>query len=137
MNAREHAQHARALIDACGGPAEASRVAGVSRPLLSNYCQPHHDATPPAVLITRLEAYCGRAVYSAAMVAAVEAHGAPEQLLASVSDLDLAASELQHATIAAQADGELTPRETNELREKLLAARRAADATLAALGSDE
>lgn len=64
MSPREHARLARMLIDACGGLAEASEAAGVSKSVLSTSQNPNETTTMSARVIAELEAYCAKPIYS-------------------------------------------------------------------------
>jgi hypothetical protein len=115
MNPREHARMARLLIDACHGLDEAAAACRVSKSKLSDYQNPHSALFMPADVMCDLEAYCGRAIYSAAIFDRVQPGVVSEDLEAVTCDLSEAGSELQRLTRKALADRKLTPREIDEL----------------------
>lgn len=68
MNSRRHARLAHDLIAACGGLEEAAAACRVGKSTLSDYQNACLTAFMPADVICDLEAYCGEAIYSRAMV---------------------------------------------------------------------
>jgi hypothetical protein len=70
MNSRRHASLAKQLIAACGGLDEAAHACRVGKSSLSDYQLPQITSTMPADVICDLEAYCGDASYSRAMMEA-------------------------------------------------------------------
>lgn len=68
MNARKHARLAHDLITACGGLDEAAHACRVGKSSLSDYQNPVLTAFMPADVICDLEAYCGDAIYSRAIM---------------------------------------------------------------------
>lgn len=68
MNSRKHARLASDLITACGGLDEAAASCRVGKSSLSDYQNPVLTSYMPADVICDLEAYCGDAIYSRAMM---------------------------------------------------------------------
>jgi hypothetical protein len=70
MNSRRHARLAHDLIAACGGLEEAALACRVGKSALSDYQNSCLTAFMPADVIVDLEAYCGDALYSRAIMEA-------------------------------------------------------------------
>lgn len=139
MTPREHALLARTLIHACGGIDEAATACDVRRSSLSNYQNPNHEASMPGQVIDCLERYCGKPIYSRALI---EQHTLEidevEDLVEEVSDATETVAALQSAARKAAKDGKFTQTEldilarihrraTEELRDAGAAIQRQAD----------
>lgn len=70
MNSRRHARLAHDLIAACGGLEEAAAACRVGKSALSDYQNACLTSFMPADVICDLEAYCGDALYSRAIMEA-------------------------------------------------------------------
>lgn len=70
MNSRRHARLAHDLIAACGGLEEAALACRVGKSALSDYQNSCLTSFMPADVICDLEAYCGDALYSRAIMEA-------------------------------------------------------------------
>ncbi len=117
VTARMHALLARELIAACGGLDEAAGACRLKKSRLSECCQaqaPEPDgpnAYLPIDVVAELEAYCGRPIYSQALVdARPSAPG--ERLVDEACDVAEGAAALQHLVRRLEAEKRpLTPRE--------------------------
>lgn len=142
LSDREHAQLARDLIEACGGLEEVIRATGLSRGYLSKYQNVSYAETMPARVISVLETFCGRPIYSSALVNSVDTPCATGALKDLACDLAETATDVQALIRKALADGRLSQRELNEITaaendaeaalERLRGARRAAEKAMAA-----
>lgn len=115
MNPRQHARLARALIDACGGLAEASEACGTSKSVLSTYQNPEEHATMSARVIADLEAYCGEPLYSRALFEARPSAADARDLLDEACEAAEAVAGFQRKVRLATRDGQITPRERDDL----------------------
>ncbi len=114
MDARQHALLARQLIDECGGP-EKIVLEGICRFKGTTWLYKFRDAASasfmPADVMADLEAYCGKPIYSRALV---DARPAAEDVLnvwAEACEATESAAELQRiARLAQSHPGGPTPR---------------------------
>lgn len=120
MNPKEHARAARRLIAECGGLDEcvrilrdAGRLKG-GRTLLSNYQTGREGATMSAEIMDLLQADCGKPLYSDRLSAERKAP-VVGRLDDAVCDVSQEALAMQGRAREALADGELTPRELDQL----------------------
>jgi hypothetical protein len=97
MNAKRHALLARLLIEACGGLDEAAAVddCRLKKTRLALFCDPNAEAFMPADVLAALEAYCGKPIYSAALVEERPAKSAIADLADEACSMVEGAAELQ------------------------------------------
>ncbi len=69
MSPMRHALLARLLTEACGGQCESAKVCRLERSRLGDFANPNvPDAFMPADVIADLEAFCGKPIYSRALL---------------------------------------------------------------------
>mgnify|MGYP001809559024 FL=1 len=108
---------ARQLIKACGGLEEAASACGVGKSQLGRYQDPAEPSTMTAAVIADLEAYCGSAIYSGSLLAAMAREAvAPAVLRDEAEEAVEATAGLQAAIRLAMQDGTVSPRERDRLR---------------------
>ena len=95
MDPMRHAWLARSLIDACGGLPASADVCRLAKSRLSEFTIPTSGAYMPADVIADLEAYCGRPIYSQALVEARPGYSENAGLLVEVCETTEQAAELQ------------------------------------------
>lgn len=111
VNARLHAMLARQLIEACGGLEESETVSRLKRSRLSECQTPGSGAYLPIDVVADLEAYCGRPIYSQALVDARPAVEAAAGIMQEACEATEETGALLRVVRQAVADGHLTPRE--------------------------
>jgi hypothetical protein len=102
MNARKHARLAHELITACGGLDEAAAACRVGKSSLSDYQNPCLTAFMPADVICDLEAYCGDALYSRAMMESRPSEPTRGDIMVETHEAVQAAAALLPLALAAQ-----------------------------------
>jgi hypothetical protein len=120
VDPKQHAWLARSLIDACGGPsAAATGLSGrLAKSRLAQFQDPNAGAFMPADVIQLLEAYCGRPIYSTAIVQSNPGFAGGEGLLSEACETSEAALTLQRtARLAVLAQRPLTQAERLQLVE--------------------
>lgn len=111
VSARMHALLARGLITACGGLDEAAGACRLKKSRLSECQTTGGDHYLPIDVVAELEAYCGRPLYSQALVDARPAAGG-QALVDEACDVAEGASALQRLVRELQAQQRpITPRE--------------------------
>jgi hypothetical protein len=118
MNNRQHALWARSLIAECGGLDESAAHSRVGKSLLSAAQTPNGGVYLAADVICDLELYCGKPVYTRAMLAALAAEGvaAPAgDLTTEICEAAEKVVDVQGRVRRAMIDGALTPREQQDL----------------------
>lgn len=96
MDPMRHAWLARSLIDACGGLPASADVCRLAKSRLSEFTIPTSGAYMPADVIADLEAYCGRPIYSQALVEARPGYTESAGLLIEACETTERAAQLQH-----------------------------------------
>lgn len=116
-----HALLARDLIGACGGLNEAASACRLERSRLAMFQDPNSASFMPADVIADLEAYCGRPLYSQALIEARPGGTDHANLAIEVCEAAEAAVDLQRVTRRALADGKLTYAERKQVEAALAA----------------
>ena len=118
LSHREHARLARELIDHCGGLEEAAGACRVRKSALSGYQNPEDPSTMPADVMDALEEYAGQGpVYSGA-IAERRIFPTPIANLSELScDLSEQSLQVQALIRKSLADGQLSPRELDQIAE--------------------
>lgn len=118
MNAKQHALHARLLIEACGGLIEAAsnQKVRVEKTSLARYCDAESGVYMPADVMFELERYAQRPIYSRAITEAQAAGVVLQDLVAGACETTEGAAALMKLIRTATADHKLTPAERNLLR---------------------
>lgn len=103
MNSRRHARLAHDLIAACGGLEEAATACRVGKSALSDYQNACLTAFMPADVIADLEAYCGDAIYSRALMESRPSQPVRGDVVVETHDVVLAAAKLLPLALAVKA----------------------------------
>jgi hypothetical protein len=117
---RQHAALARLLIKACGGLDESARACRLSVSQLSRAQDGMDPAVLPIDVVADLELYCGKAVYSRALVDLLElasARRSPSDLVAESCDVVEASANLQSMVRQSASDGHLSESERRKITE--------------------
>ena len=114
MDPMRHAWLARSLIDACGGLRASADVCRLGKSRLSEFTTVNTDHFMPADVIADLEAYCGRPIYSQALVEARPGASAGRGLLTEACETTEVAAALQRVARLSAA-GPLSRRTREEL----------------------
>lgn len=111
MTPRRHSQLARDLIKACGGVSESAKACRLGTSQLSNAQNANQDAILPLDVVIDLEKYCGRPIYSSAMVDACGDLSADGDLIGDAIDLNAKAAAFLSRIHYALSDAVISPRE--------------------------
>jgi hypothetical protein len=117
---RQHAAIARLLIKACGGLDESARACRLSASQLGRAQDGLDPAVLPIDVVADLELYCGKAIYSRALVDLLEAASACRltgDLVSESCDVAEAGADLQALVRKASKDGKLSAIERRAIGE--------------------
>ena len=134
MNERRLKLLTRELIQACGGLAEAAQASRYDVTRLSRCQTPSTPDFLAIDVVGKLEAYCGKAIISQALVDEQPDQLASADLLNEACEVNEAGGELQRVVRLAAQDGKITPREEDEIRRHADGVIRQAHDVLAAIG---
>lgn len=123
MTPRRLALLTRNLIKACGGLEEAEHACRLSKSQLQRCCDAGAEQWLPLDALAALEAYCGQSVVSAALHEQSPKLSAIRTLMDEAMEAAEAAVDLQRAARVATTDGDLSPRERDDLRQRVIEAR--------------
>ena len=134
MTPRKHAALARDLIKSCGGLVEASDNCRLSKSALANAQNVNHEYYLTVDVVADLEAYCGDAVYSRALVDVAPAQSGDGDIVGDAIDLTLKSASLNARLHKALRDGKLSPNEKDALLQTASQLRNGLNAFEAELG---
>ena len=119
MTPRKHSALARALIKASGGLDEAARECRLAKSALGNAQNPNFEYYLPADVIVELEEYCGRSIYSQAMLDASPQIEGDTDIIGDALAMVSAVAKLVNHAHHAQQDGNLSGLEIDKIRSHL------------------
>lgn len=115
MTPMRHSQLARLLIKECGGLEDAAKACRLSKSQLSNAQLPHHDAVLAIDVVADLEAYCGKPIYSSALVDHCAEVDIECDFVGEAIELNAKTALLLSHIHEAKADGVITPAEASTI----------------------
>lgn len=115
VNAMRHAHLARQLIAACSGLHEAASACRLGKSRLAEFQDPESGAFMPADVIFKLEEYCGRPIYSQALVDARPSAVEARNVLTEACEISEGAGALLRVARMAAEDGALNAEERSAI----------------------